>query len=112
MYKEYTVEGILMNAETGAPILVGGKPVKAQKTFKAEQTDGYVDIEFVIEDASVLLGTKTVAFEDLLEGEIKVASHADINDEDQSVYYPKVKLVQATRLQMIELLLTVVNKSL
>ena len=91
MYKEYTVEGTLMNAETGAPILVGGKPVKAQKTFKAEQTDGYVDIEFVIEDASVLLGTKTVAFEDLLEGEIKVASHADINDEDQSVYYPKVK---------------------
>lgn len=91
MYKEYTVEGTLMNAETGAPILVGGKPVKATKTFKAEQTDGYVDIEFVIEDASVLLGTKTVAFEDLLEGEIKVASHADINDEDQSVYYPKVK---------------------
>ena len=91
MYKEYTVEGTLMNAETGAPILVGGKPVKAKKTFKAEQTDGYVDIEFVIEDASVLLGTKTVAFEDLLEGEIKVASHADINDEDQSVYYPKVK---------------------
>ena len=91
MYKEYTVEGTLMNSETGAPILVGGKPVKAKKTFKAEQTDGYVDIEFVIEDASVLLGTKTVAFEDLLEGEIKVASHADINDEDQSVYYPKVK---------------------
>ena len=91
MYKEYTVEGTLMNAETGAPILVGGKPIKATKTFKAEQTDGYVDIEFVIEDASVLLGTKTVAFEDLLEGEIKVASHADINDEDQSVYYPKVK---------------------
>ena len=91
MYKEYTVEGTLMNAETGAPILVGGKPVKAKKTFKAEQTDGYVDIEFVIEDASVLLGTKTVAFEDLLEGEIKVTSHADINDEDQSVYYPKVK---------------------
>ena len=91
MYKEYTVEGTLMNAETGAPILVGGKPVKATKTFKAEQTDGYVDIEFVIEDASVLLGTKAVAFEDLLEGEIKVASHADINDEDQSVYYPKVK---------------------
>ena len=91
MYKEYTVEGTLMNAETGAPILVGGKPIKATKTFKAEQTDGYVDIEFVIEDASVLLGTKTVAFEDLLEGEIKVASHADINDEGQSVYYPKVK---------------------
>ena len=31
-----------------------------------------------------------VAFEDLYHNDVKVVSHADINDEDQSIYYPEV----------------------
>lgn len=33
----------------------------------------------------------TVLFEDLFRGSRKVESHAEVQDEDQTVYFPKVK---------------------
>lgn len=39
-----------------------------------------------------MLEDKTVVvFEDLIHNKINVTSHADINDEEQSVHYPKVR---------------------
>ncbi|MCC8106081.1 MAG: VaFE repeat-containing surface-anchored protein, partial [Clostridiales bacterium] len=42
-------------------------------------------------DSSKLEGNTVVVFEDLFHNNVKVASHADLTDEAQSVHYPEVK---------------------
>ena len=66
-----------------------GQPVTAEKPFTATKSDGYVDLEFTY-DASLLNGETVVAFEDLYYNNMRIAFHADINDEDQSVHYPNI----------------------
>lgn len=88
--KEYTVKGKLMNKETGKPILVDGKEITSEVKFKAEATSGTVRMKFIL-DSRMLKGKTTVVFEDLYQGTVKVAAHADIEDEGQSVKYPEIK---------------------
>lgn len=95
--KEYKVEGKLMNKETGKPILVDGKEVTATAKFttpKAEdeglRVSGYVDVTFKF-DGRALAGTATVAFEDVYYNGVKVFTHADLEDEAQTVEFPGVK---------------------
>jgi len=87
--KEYTVTGTLMDKETEKPITVDGKEVTASTTFTAEQADGTVDVTFTF-DGSALEGKTVVAFESTTYEGKEVAVHADINDEDQTVEFPKV----------------------
>jgi hypothetical protein len=88
--KEYTVKGILMNKETGKELLTSeGDPVEASETFTAQTPEGSVKLTFTL-DSSLLAGTTVVAYEDLYHNNVKVAVHADIEDEDQSVHYPKI----------------------
>lgn len=87
--KEYTVTGTLMNKKTGEPVLIDGKKVTASTTFTAEKSEGSVDIVFEF-DASAIAGTTVVAFESMEYKGIEVAVHADITDEDQTVYIPDV----------------------
>ncbi len=88
--KEYTVTGTLMNKETGEPVLVNGEPVTASTTFTAETVDGTVDVTFTF-DGSSLAGQTAVVFEDLYYNNVKVATHADLEDEDQTIRFPGVK---------------------
>ena len=88
--KEYTMTGALMNKETGEPILIDGKKVTSSTTFTAEKAEGSVEVVFTF-DASVLEGTTVVAYENLIYKGVEVAIHADITDEDQTVYIPKVR---------------------
>lgn len=82
--KEYKLTGLLMDKETGEPLIVNDKQVTATKTFTA--TDSYMEVEVEFKfDASALAGKTTVVFEDLYQGEKKVATHADIEDISQSV---------------------------
>ncbi|MFQ6992659.1 MAG: VaFE repeat-containing surface-anchored protein [Lachnospiraceae bacterium] len=87
--KEYTVSGTLMNKATGEAVLIDGKPITASTTFTAEKAEGSVDIVFEF-DASAIAGTTVVAFESMEYKGIEVAVHADITDEDQTVYIPDV----------------------
>lgn len=87
--REYTVSGKLMNQETGKPVLDNGKEITAEKKFTPETKDGYVDLEFTF-NATALAGKTVVVFEDVYKDKIKVATHADIKDEEQSVYIPKI----------------------
>ncbi len=82
---EYTVKGVLMDKETGKPLLVNDKEVVAEKTFTAETKDGTVDITFTF-DASGLAGKTTVVFEDLYKDNVVIATHSDLNDEGQTVH--------------------------
>ena len=87
--KEYTVTGTLMNKETKEPVLIDGEKVTASTTFTAEKAEGSVEVVFEF-DASAIAGTTVVAFESMEYEGVEVAVHADIEDEDQTVYIPDV----------------------
>lgn len=88
--KEYTVKGVLMDKETGKPVMVKGKKVTSEKKFTAHKADGTVEMSFTF-DASSLKGKTTVVFEDLFYDGIKVASHGDLTDQDQTIWHPEIK---------------------
>ena len=87
--RKYKVSGKLMNKETGKPVLDNGKEITAEKEFTAETSNGFVNLEFTF-NATALAGETVVVFEDVYQDKIKVATHADITDEEQSVYIPKI----------------------
>lgn len=84
--KKYKVSGVLMNKETNEPLLVKGKEVVATKEFTADEENGTIDIEFVF-DSTGLTGKEIVAFEYLDYEGIEIATHADINDKDQTIKF-------------------------
>lgn len=88
--KKYTVSGYLMIKDTNKPFLINGKKVTASTTFTAESANGTVDLTYKF-DATALRGKDVVVFEDVYYKDIKVATHADINDEDQTIKYPSIK---------------------
>ena len=92
--KEYTVIGTLMNKETKEPILIDGKEITASTTFTAEKAEGSVEVVFEF-DASAIAGTTVVAFESMEYKGVEVAVHADIEDENQTVYIPDIHTTAA-----------------
>ena len=82
----YKLSGVLMNKATGKPLLVGEQQVTAELEFTPDSPDGTVELTYTF-DASALAGTSVVVFEDLYQGENVVTSHADINDDGQTVTF-------------------------
>ena len=78
-----------MDKKTGESILIDGKEITASTTFTAENEEGSVDVIFTF-DASILAPKTVVAFEYLEYEGIEIAVHEDIDDEDQTVYIPKI----------------------
>ncbi len=88
--KEYKLTGVLMDKETGEEVLdADGKRITSERTFTAEAVNGTVDVIFTF-NGSNLAGKTTVVFEDLYYGERHYATHADINDEGQTIYFPEI----------------------
>lgn len=89
--KEYTIKGVLMNKETNKPLLdKENKEITAETKFTPETSDGTVELKYEL-DTTQLAGTCIVVFEDVYYKGLKIASHADITDEDQSVRIPEIK---------------------
>ena len=88
--KPYTVNGVLMDKKTGKPALSNGKEIVSTKEFVPETADGSVIIEFTFNGVD-LAGETVVAFEKVLSNGKEVFVHEDIEDEEQTVYLPKVK---------------------
>ena len=82
----YKISGVLMDKETGEPLLVGEQQVTAELEFTPTSSEGSVELTYTF-DGSALAGKSVVVFEDLYQGENVVASHADINDEGQTVTF-------------------------
>lgn len=82
--KEYRATGVLMDKETGEKLLVDGKEITAETVFVPEAKNGSVDVTFIF-DATGLHGKEIVVFEDLYRENVLLATHADINDEGQTV---------------------------
>ncbi|MDO4275102.1 MAG: VaFE repeat-containing surface-anchored protein [Eubacteriales bacterium] len=87
---EYKLVGTLMDRETGKPVLVNDKPVTAEITFKAKKSTGSAKVKFTF-NATSLAGKTVVVFEDLYQDDLKLAVHADIMDEDQTIYFPEIR---------------------
>ena len=85
-FHEYTLRGMLMDKATGKPLLVNGKTVTAEKKIKPKTSSGSTEMKFVL-DATTLAGRSVVVFETLLEYDVEIAAHADINDEGQTVAF-------------------------
>ena len=89
---QYRLEGVLMDQETGKEVLVDGKPVTAETTFRPETAEGTLDVPFTF-DATGLDGHDVVVFEKLFvtgkdgkgEKEAEVASHEDIEAKSQTI---------------------------
>jgi hypothetical protein len=86
---EYTMSGKLMDKETEEPMLINGNEIIGSTTFIATAANGFVEIAFEF-DASELGGKVLVAYEKLFYNDIEIASHEDINDENQTVYIPQI----------------------
>ena len=82
----YKLSGVLMDKSTGEPLLVNEQPVTAELDFTPTSSEGTVELTYTF-DASALAGRSVVVFEDLYQDENAVASHADINDEGQTVTF-------------------------
>lgn len=82
--KEYRATGVLMDKETGEKLLVDGKEITAETVFVPETKNGSVDVTFIF-DATGLHGKEVVVFENLYRENVLLATHADINDEGQTV---------------------------
>ena len=90
--KEYTVKGTLHVKKTdgegninGEPLKVDGKPVKAETVFTPDAPEGTVDVTFTFDSLALKDKTKLVAFESLEHDGHELATHADIDDEGQTV---------------------------
>lgn len=84
------MKGTLYKKSDGEPLLDGnGETYTVAKDFVATEKDGTVELRFDI-DSSVLAGETIVAFESCSYNGIEVALHADIEDEGQSVHFPKI----------------------
>ena len=89
--QEYTIKGILMDKETGKPLMVNGKEVTAETTFTAKEADGTVDVVFTF-DASALKGHSIVVFEKVFIGEKEILAHEDIHDKEQTITFPNSEI--------------------
>lgn len=88
--KPYKMNGTLMDKDTGDKLIdENGSPFTATVDFTPTEKNGSVDLEFTI-PSSVIEGKTVVAFEDCSDRNGRVATHADIEDEGQTVHYPKL----------------------
>ncbi len=88
--KKYTVTGTLMDKETGEAIRnKEGNKITAKASFIPEEADGITELEFTF-DGSSLAGKSIVVFEELSRNDKVYAVHADIEDEAQTVHFPKI----------------------
>ena len=86
---EYTLSGTLMNAKTKKPIMVNGNTITARRTFTADAHEMTIPLTYTL-NASELAGTTTVIFENLYSDGALIATHADLEDDEQTVYIPEI----------------------
>lgn len=89
--KEYVLTGTLMDKST-AQAVVGkdGKALSVAQSFTPDTPDGTVEMRFEL-DLTGHEGAQYVVFERLVQGDFEVATHADIDDEGQTVIVPDIQ---------------------
>ena len=88
---EFTLKGKIMDKKTGESLKINGKEVTAEAKFTPEKSEGTTKVTFTV-NTTDLVGKDLVVFEKLYYGNIKFASHEDLNDKDQTIGIPKMEL--------------------
>ena len=100
-HETYTAKAVLMDAESGEPIIENGKAVTARAAFVPETDSGEISVEIPV-NTEATSGRKTVVFEELYVGEhmensgekeeiTLAAEHKDLNDEGQQICVPEIR---------------------
>jgi len=84
--KWYTLKGLLMDKDTGEPLLIDDDEVTAERTFRAFADAGAVTMDFTFNSLS-LEDKQVVVFQYLYQDDTLIASHNDIDDENQTVTF-------------------------
>lgn len=88
--KSYEAVGTLMDKTTGEAIVDdSGHEVTASTQFVPTEPSGTVEVTFVFNGVGIA-GKRIVAFESLRRNGIELVTHADLEDEDQTVTVPKI----------------------
>ena len=87
--REYTITGILMDKDTGEAVMVNGNPVTASQTFTSDGTKKVLDMHFTF-DSSALGGKTVVVCEKLTYGDYVAATEEDMENKDQTIYFPEI----------------------
>ena len=93
--QEYKLTGVLMDKETGEPLLVNDQQVTSEATFTPNESSGTVDVLFTF-DATGLEATSVVVFETLFQGETTIAEHCDLEDEGQTITFTELPRIGTT----------------
>jgi len=101
--QEYMITGIIMNKETGAPLLIDGSEVRGTEVFIPTKPNGLVEVYFNFNTAG-LEGKDLVVFESITQNDIEIVGHSDINDVGQTIHIKEKSLV-STGQYVIEIVL-------
>lgn len=87
--REYVVKGVLMDKATKKALVdKDGNEITASTTFIPVTSSGSVELTFKY---TPVPGSTVVVFENLYRNTRLVATHADIDDADQTVTFPAIK---------------------
>ena len=81
---EYRLKAMLMDKQSAQALETSGGPIQAESVFTPESSSGHAQVEFELDNSS-LDTNDVVIFEQLFAGDTLIASHEDINDEQQSL---------------------------
>ena len=100
----YALQGVLMDKSTGQPFKDSkGNQISASTIITVKEgdglaADGFAELVFELNpsliDLNKLQNSTLVAFETLYRGVLggaKIAEHADLNDESQSIHFPSIR---------------------
>lgn len=83
--KEYVLKGVLMDKTTGKPLIINGEEIRSETAFTPENPTGEVTVKFTFDSKFIKQNTDIVVFENLYREGKELSSHADIEDEGQTV---------------------------
>lgn len=83
--KEYILKGVLMDKTTGKPLIINGEEIRSETAFTPENSSGEVTVKFTFDSKFIKQNTDIVVFENLYREGKELSSHADIEDEGQTV---------------------------
>ena len=98
--KEYTLKAVLMDKKTKKSFEVNKQSVTATKTFTPKEACGYAEVLLTFDSGYLTETTDLVVFETLRCEDKTVATHRDIDDDNQTVrvtFKKKKPLVSAKK---------------
>lgn len=82
---EYVIKGTLIDKSTGKQFKVKGKEITSTVKFVPDKADGKVEVTFTFDGSAIKKDTELVVFETLYRDGVELTTHADINDDGQTV---------------------------